>query len=166
LGKGSSYGARAGEDKQSRRAGPLYGIESIRGATIMVNENEYPLPVIHTVDREMATIRDMLQIMPLDSIEIVIEGKERDKMTPEELAHDTRKTASFPATKAGLKQARQALLKRAFEIWKAEPESAYLRCPFCHTVFTTTLELLNADRCPACGDLFGDEDEWLYPGEE
>ena len=131
----------------------------------MVNENEYPLPVIRTVDREMATIRDMLKTMPLASIAIVIEGKDRDKMTPEELAHDTRKTASFPTTKAGLKQARQALLKRTFEIWKAEPGQAHLRCPFCHAVFTTTLELLNADRCAACGDLF-DEDEWLYPGEE
>src|SRR5258708_13146739 len=114
----------------------------------MVNENDYPLPVNHTVDREMATIRGMVKTMPLDSIEIVIEGKDRDKMTPEELAHDTRKTASFPTTRAGLKQARQALLKRTFEICKAHPEQPSLRCPLRHPPLPTTLDLLTPDRSP------------------
>lgn len=63
------------------------------------------------------------ELYPLGSIEITIEGKDRDEMTSEELAHDTRKTTSFPTTKEGLEQARGALLKRSFEIWKTGREA-------------------------------------------
>jgi hypothetical protein len=41
---------------------------------------------------------------------------------------------------------------------------AYVHCPLCHAIFTTTPELLESTRCSACNQEFDYDDKWEYPG--